>query len=249
MSSEFSRTCRLLLWTTSLWLSVVVCSAGAGAEPSQGVANTFDRGRESWQIYDYNGGIAGGGNVFFLASWEKTGGVGDSGYIWADDSRWRIDTPEDPHSILAFILYHTWVVLDAREPARETEAPRPTVYVKGDELDLREAVVSVRLRGDALDLKGAYCYFWAHRSGTRWHYTGRPLKVRQGAWGPEERFVLHNDKAQWHRSWARSQGSLDDTLKNSDSYGLSFVGFSEEVTGKFSLDEFRIRLRPQPKRP
>ena len=249
MSSEFSRTYRPLLWTTSLWLSVAVCSAGAGAEPSPGVVNTFERGRESWQVYDYNGGIAGGGNVFFLPTWEKTGGVGDSGYIWADDSRWRIDTPEDPHSILPFLLYHRWVALDAQEPPRKPDTPRATGFVKGDALDLREAEVSVRLRGDNLDLKGAHCLFWVHHGSTRWHYTGHRLKIHQGTWGPEERFVLHNDEAQWHRSWDPGQNSLDEVLKISYSYGFSFVGFSEEVTGKFSMDEFRIRLRPQPKRP
>jgi hypothetical protein len=51
--------------------------------------NDFNKGREGWQVYDYNGGKPGGGNVFFPATWERTGGVGNSGYIWADDSRWR----------------------------------------------------------------------------------------------------------------------------------------------------------------
>ena len=141
------------------------------------------------------------------------------------------------------------MALDAEEPAREPETPRPTGFVQGDELDLREAVVSVRLRGDTLDLNGAHCYFWVHHGGTRWHYTARRLKIHEGTWGPEERFVLLNDEARWHRSWAPSDDSLDETLKNSHSYGFSFVGFSEEVTGRFSMDDFRIQLKPQPKLP
>ncbi len=85
----------------------------------------------------------------------------NSGYVWADDSQWRIDTPESPNSILAFIIYRSWV-----------NAPP---------LDLREAEVSVYLRGDHLDLKGAQCYFWAldQEIGTRWHYVSQPLTVNQ----------------------------------------------------------------------
>src|SRR5262245_22215075 len=85
-----------LLLATALGLGLL---AAAAAEP-QKIVNNFDKDREGWQIYDYNGGKQGGGNVFFPATWEKTGGVRDTGYIWADDSRWRIDTPENPHSIL-----------------------------------------------------------------------------------------------------------------------------------------------------
>ncbi len=45
-----------------------------------------------------------------------------------------------------------------------------------------------------------------------------------------------------HRSWAPSGTSLDELLKNSASYGFSFVGFSEEVTGKLSMDQFELHL-------
>ena len=203
--------------------------------------NTFDSGRESWQIYDYNGG-SGGENVFFLTSWENGGGVGNSGYIWADDSRWRIDTPEDPHSVLPLILYHRWVALDAEE-AGSNKTPRPTGFREEEAIDLRGAEVLVHLRGDGLDLKGARCYFWVHTRGTRWHYTGRPLRIYEGEWGPPERFVLVNDESQWHRSWAPSGHSLDALLKESASYGFSFVGFSEEVTGKLSMDQFELRIK------
>src|SRR5687768_8855791 len=73
------------------------------------VLNSFDSDRQGWQAYDYNGGVAGGGNVFYPLNWEKAGGVNNSGYVWADDSQWRIDTPESPNSILAFIVYRKWV--------------------------------------------------------------------------------------------------------------------------------------------
>ncbi|NUQ65715.1 MAG: hypothetical protein HUU20_24865 [Pirellulales bacterium] len=242
MTHRVGRFCRPIVWAASLGFLAALCCDGLGAEPRKQIVNTFDQGRESWQIYDYNGGIAGGGNVFFLPTWEKTGGVNDSGCIWADDSRWRIDTPENPHSILAFILYHHWITLDEKEPGRTT--PRPTTYVPEGRLDMRNAEISVRLRGDGLDLKGAKCYFWVMGGPGRWHYTARPLKISEGAWGPEECFVLPNDESQWHFSWPPGGGNLNEALKTSHSCGFSFVGFSDEVTGKFSMDEFRVRLRP-----
>src|SRR5688500_13382153 len=121
-------------------VAIAIASAAlstAQAQPPRKLTTDFNKDRAGWQIYDYNGGKAGGGNVFFPATGEKSGGVGDSGYVWADDARWRIDTPEDPHSILAFIIYRSWV--------------------GGQALDLRGANLSVHLRGDKLELRGAKC--------------------------------------------------------------------------------------------
>ena len=89
-------------------------------------------------------------------------------------------------------------------------------------------------------LDGARCYFWVLGAGTRWHYTGRQLRISEGEWGPPEHFVLANDESRWHRSW--QDAPLDQVLRNSSSYGISFVGFSEEVTGKLSMDHFEMRL-------
>jgi hypothetical protein len=205
---------------------LVSCFALAGQNGSL-LLNSFNSDREGWQAYDYNGGIAGGGNVFYPLHWERSGGVNNSGYVWADDSQWRIDTPESPNSILAFIIYRSWV--------------------NGPALDLREAEVSVRLRGDGLDLKGAQCYFWAldQEAGTRWHYLSQPLQVSQGRWEKPLRFRLRNRESLWHRSWARTPSkpaSLDEVLRSCDSYGFSFLKFSAEVTGKLSMDELEIRF-------
>lgn len=221
--------CTALLFLGAFSLGILDPDSVA-AEPAKGkvIASTFDEGREGWQIYDYNGGIKGGGNVFFPATWEKTGGVKDSGYIWADDSRWRIDTPENPHSILAFILYRAWV----------KEGP----------LDLRDAELAVHLRGDKLDLKEAQCLFWVlnNRIGTRWHLKASPLTIHADKWGERQTIVLKNDPVLWHRSWSRNPnepGTLDDVLGVADSYGFSFVGFKEKVTGKFAMDELEFRLK------
>ena len=118
---------------------------------------------EGWHSYDYDGGIESGSDVFYPVNWEPKGGAFGSGFIWTDDSRWRIDTPEQPNSILALIFYRRWV--------------------GGPKLDLRGARISVNLRGDGLDLKGAQCYFWAHIGNNRWHFTDHPLPISQGTWG------------------------------------------------------------------
>jgi len=63
----------------------------ASAAASLALVSTFDKDNESWRAYDYNGGIAGGGNVWFPLHWESRRGVGNSGYAWADDFMWRIN--------------------------------------------------------------------------------------------------------------------------------------------------------------
>ena len=50
------------------------------------VVNTFEKGPEGWCSYDYHASIIA------------------SGYVWADHTRWSIDAPERPISILPFIL-------------------------------------------------------------------------------------------------------------------------------------------------
>ncbi len=199
-----------------------------------GLTNDFNANAQGWQVYDYNGG-SGGDNVFYPVTWESSGGVGDSGYVWGDDSRWRIDTPESPNSILSFIIYRSWV--------------------GGGALDLRDKTLSVYLRGDHLDLKGASIYFWALSNqwpggGNRWHYTAKPLDISEGTWGQKLSFVLSNDESLWHRSWSWDPSrpvSLDSVLSKCDSYGFAFVGFSDEVTGKFSMDDLKIGVPvPEP---
>jgi len=201
-------------------------------DPNLSVVDNFDSSAEGWQVYDYEESVAQGGtNVFYPATWESSGGVGNSGYVWGDDSRWSIDTPENPHSILSFIIYRDWV--------------------GGSSLDLRDARMSVALRGDALDLKGGSVYFWVLGEGrtTRWHLTTSPLDVADGQWGSLQSVTLANDESLWHRSWswnASNPASLDQVLRSADSYGFSFVGFSEEVTGTFSMDQLSLVAVPEP---
>ena len=94
--------------------------------------NTFDKGPEGWCSYDYHSSVvAGGHNIFVLVTHERSGGINDSGYVWCDENRWSADTPEHPLSILPLIFYRKWINEDA--------------------IDLKEAEVSVYLRGDDLN--------------------------------------------------------------------------------------------------
>jgi hypothetical protein len=186
------------------------------------IKNTFDKGPEGWCSYDYHWSIvAKGRNIFILTTWEPAGGVNDSGYIWCDETRWSADTPESPVSLLPFITYLNWT--------------------GGEPLDLREARVSVHLRGDDLQLHGAQCYFWAVMPGSRWHCTGQPLTIGESAWASNV-LTLHNDESRWHRSWADTPHTLDETLAHAVSYGISLVGFGQEPRGKFCMDELEVRL-------
>lgn len=197
------------------------------------VVDDFDSGSCYWQVYDYNGGHLGWGNVFYPVVWQDYGGVRNSPYVWADDSLWRIDTPEDPDSILSLIVYQSWK--------------------SSSNLDLRNATVSVYIRGDELDLKGGYLDFWVLGSTpgntSRWHFSSRPLTISEGTWGPKQTFVLTCEPALWNLSWGghpdQPPVSLDQVLANALSYGFAFVGFSEEVTGRLSIDQMQITLAAQ----
>lgn len=186
----------------------------------------FERGPECWCSYDYHASmVAGGTNIFVLATWQPDGGVENSGCVWTDHRRWSADTPERPLSILPFLFYRGWA----------NEGP----------IDLRDGEVTLYLRGDGLVLDGALCYFWVHAHGTRWHCTAQPLDIADGHWGAgPSRVQLICDERQWHRSWSADPTDpqpLDRILGDAQSYGLSLVGFSSEVTGRLSMDELGIR--------
>jgi len=193
------------------------------------VMNTFGKGPECWCSYDYHASIvAGGRNIFILTTWEK-GGVGNCGYVWADHTRWSADTPEKPLSILPLLFYRSWA--------------------NADPIDLRDAEVSVYLRGDDLQMDEAQCLFWVHCWGGRWHLSSRPLHVSEGKWSAEPlRFALPDDETLWHHSWPRhpqKSKPLTEVLGGVLSYGFSFVGFSSEVRGRLCMSEFQIAM-PRP---
>lgn len=190
------------------------------------VKHNFDQGPEGWCSYDYHASIvADGTNIFILGTWQGSGGVENSGYVWTDHRRWSADTPEQPLSILPFLFYRNWA----------NEGP----------IDLRDAQVALYLRRDELELDGARCFFWVHGHGTRWHCTSQPIAIADGGWAATpSRVSLACDEAQWHRSWSVDPADpvpLDRVLGQAHSYGLSLVGFSSEVRGRLSMDELEIR--------
>ena len=189
------------------------------------ISNSFERGPEGWCSYEYHASmVAGGQNIFILTSWRPGGGVGNGGYVWADQSRWSADTPEKPLSILPLIHYRSWV--------------------NEDPVDLRDAELAVYLRGDDLVLDGAECYFWIHNTGTRWHCNAHPIEISDGRWADQpQRLKLVDDPGQWYMSWSSTPNKpaeLNQVMGAAASYGFSFVGFGSEVTGKLSLGGFEI---------
>lgn len=191
--------------------------------------HSFDHDYEMWCAYDYAACLATDHDVYRPAHWESKGGVNNSGYIWVNDSQWSIDTPENPHSILALMTWRQW-------------------YLR-DPVDLRDATLSVFLCGDNLDLKGGRCLFWVmnRQLCTRTHLVGHPLRIEPNRWPETPNSVtLANAESLWRRSWTvpgRPIPRLDDVLGAVESYGFSFVGFSEKVTGRFAIEEFELRLR------
>ena len=129
------------------------------------IRNSFDVGPEGWHSYDYHGEIVTGAGIFVLATWQREGGVNDSGFIWADQSRWSTDVPERPISILALIHYRNWVGLGP--------------------IDLRQAEVSVYLRGDDCDcmerLATSGCILWCPLAFYRARDSDRGRELGAGA--------------------------------------------------------------------
>lgn len=187
------------------------------------LTNEFNTNQQGWWSYNFDEGT--GQNVFFPLTWRPDGGINNSGYVWTDDSRWAIDTPEEPDSILALTTYTDWQEIGP--------------------VDLKNAIITVNLKGDNLELKGSNLYFWAldNETGARWHFTDYPIKIPIGKWEDKIQFKLSNDESRWHRSWG-PESDLNMTLSGTDSFGFSFRGFpeNEEVTGKLSMDQFEIKL-------
>jgi hypothetical protein len=188
------------------------------------VRQEFEEGADLWVSYDDNGGSRPGANVFYPASWSPGGGVRDTGYIWADGSRWRIDAPENPDSILALLTYPGWI---------------DRLY---SALDLSNTVARFYLRGDGLELHGAQAFFWVLDENGRWYRHLQPLVIGESEWA-ENGISLSTRESDWENTWARDNIVRPLDLTKVVSYGIAFRGFplAQKVQGELGLDEFEIR--------
>ena len=188
--------------------------------------SSFDVGQEGWCSYDYQTSVRAGRNIFILTDWQASGGVNDSGYIWSDQHVSSPDTPEDPISVFPFVIRRNWV----------GEGP----------IDLRNAEVSVYLRGYDLQAFGSRCVFWIESGFTSWHLESHPLEISDGEWASEPHvFTLKDDESLWHRTWSRDPNyvrSLPDALAVCRSYAIQLVDFKATPKGRLAMDELEIRL-------
>ena len=182
---------------------------------------TFENKNEQWVSYAYHGNEHNSGNVYYPLSIGSRDGS-NGAYGWSDDSRWVIDTPEQPHSVLALMTYTEWAGCKS---------------VHGD-LD-----ISFSLSGRNLDLKGGRVSFWFTNGDARFH-TAAPLTLPGTGWGQFEIRIAAEDAANWQMSWSRDgrEGKFD--LANGiDSIGIAIRGFENGVkpTGVLAIDDFKIR--------
>ena len=188
--------------------------------------SSFDVGQEGWCSYDYQSAVRAGRNIFILAEWQATGGVNNSGFIWSDHHVCSPDTPEDPISVFPFVIRRNWV----------NEGP----------IDLRNAEVSVYLRGDELQLFGSRCVFWIESGYTSWHLDSHPLEISHGEWDSKPNvFTLKDDESLWHHTWSRNPDnvrSLPDALAECRSYAIQLVDFKATPKGRLAMDELQINL-------
>ena len=185
---------------------------------------TFDIGRDYWSSYDFTGGVPGEVNVFYPTSWTSKGGVDDTGYIWSDDSRWRIDTPEVPEQVFAFEIRGEWV-----DPAFTLS-------------DFDGYTASFYLKGDNLDLKGGSAFFWIMDDHGRAINVAQLLEVGDGTWAFNQVYIGSVNDDDWHVSYLPQAGLIDPSAIRH--WGITFEGFHEEPTGIIGLDNFSIEFIP-----
>jgi hypothetical protein len=183
------------------------------------VQDSFEEGDGQWVSYAFTDYI-GGGNAYFPVTREPSGGA-QGAYIWNDSSRWSVDTPEKPHSVLTYTLYSNWL---------------------GCNLIRGNLEVSFALRGKDLRLAGGQIYFWVTSGGSRFHYTARPLQLTGDDW---TRFDVKLQPSGFERSWSRSAEAARqyDPAAGVDSFGISIRGFpaGKSPTGVLAMDELQVR--------
>jgi hypothetical protein len=191
------------------------------------IVHDFETWNERWATYQDTYGY---GNVFFPMSHQPRGGVDEGGFVWTDASRWLVDAPETPDSILLALNYWRWL-FPPEWRARTGQ---------GENVSLSNARLEVSLRGEDLSLRGATINFWILCDGARWHLP-QPLAVENGRWVSTQ-LPLPPDKAYWQLSWSRAGQPPAWCLDRVESYGFAFRGFErgDPPAGRLDLDRFRL---------
>jgi hypothetical protein len=191
------------------------------------IAEHFDSWNERWATYQ---DAYGYGNVFFPMTHQSRGGVNNGGFVWTGPSRRAVDAPEQPDSILVAMNYWRWLFSD--EWRARTGA--------SDVVDLRNATLSVALRGRGLTLGRTRITFWVLTNGARWHLR-TPLSIGENRWVTNRVFLPVHPSA-WELSWSREGRDSTFDLSTVESYGFALRGFRRDakINGSFDMDEFTL---------
>jgi hypothetical protein len=174
----------------------------------------FSTNQGRWSAYDWHAGARdGGGNTFYPASWSS------EGYAWVDDSRWRIDWPEQPPSILALVNHFAWHGMCRNG------------------IDLRGAAISFDLRGIDLDLKGGHADLFVNDLNGARHKIAQPLALSNDRWSHNEVII---DDTGWASSWQNGNDADVDPF-DITGFGIAFRGFGTEPSGRLAIDNVVIR--------
>jgi hypothetical protein len=192
----------------------------------------FEAWNERWVTYQ---DAFGYGNVFFPMSHERAGGVDGGGYVWTSASRWALDPPEEPDSILVALVYWKWLFPPAWRAGKEE---------LGTFVNLSRTTLEVSLRGHDLRLGNAQVTFWVLCDGARWHLK-QPLQVADDRWVRNE-IALPTDPSAWDLSWSRDEHPARLNLARVESVGFAFRGFQKDelASGVFDMDALRLTRQP-----
>jgi hypothetical protein len=165
------------------------------------------------------------GNVFWPVSVSHTDGSGgrDTSYCWVDDSRFLVDAPESPNSVL-------WAVLYWRDVIRSDRVQR------SGGLNVRNHYFNVDLRIKALDLRGGSIHAWIENADGRWHQTLQPLQA--GITWTSNRVLMTDTENEWVNTYDRNGTNPAVSLDNVTSFGMSFLYFPRDdaPTGRIEFD-------------
>lgn len=182
--------------------------------PRASINTDFHDWNNQWVSYGYD--VNNHFNTFYPYS------MGHN-YGWVDDSRWGLDTPEYPQSVLFAMNYMRWI------------SDGKYKYI-----DLSNTTMTVDLDLSGVDLKGGKVDFWVvaadkHGHG-RYHDFAQPLHDGHNEIKLKFRY--------FENSWLdgnRARGSVILDPTKIESWGFSFTGFESVPTGVVKMTNFKLK--------